>query len=118
VALTASENVQMMAELIQEFRQSYAVMRDQRKAEELRGAVPSSDCEILCGMDGFIRVSTLPRVEMVVAAMFTFTRRISPFLWWTLYIVFMQSSIYSMKHDYKHGTVKDRVQSPNIMAVP
>lgn len=69
VALTASENVQMMAELIQEFRPSYAVMRDQRKAEELRGAVPSSDCEILCGMDGFIRVSTLPRVEMVVAAM-------------------------------------------------
>ena len=47
VALTASENVQKMAELIQEFRPSYAVMRDQRKAEELRGAVPSSDCEIL-----------------------------------------------------------------------
>ena len=69
VALTASENVQKMAELIQEFRPSYAVMRDHKKAEELRGAVHFSDCEILCGMDGFIRVSTLPRVEMVVAAM-------------------------------------------------
>lgn len=68
-ALTASENVQRMAELIQEFKPSYAVMKDRQRAEELRSAVSSSPCQILWGMDGFIQVSTLPQVEVVVAAM-------------------------------------------------
>lgn len=69
VALTASENVQKMAELIREFMPSYAVMKNEEKAEELRNAISPSGCQILSGMEGFIQVSTLPQTEVVVAAM-------------------------------------------------
>lgn len=69
VALTASENVQKMAELIREFSPAYAVMKNEEKAKELKDILSSPDCQILHGMDGFIRVGTLPQVEVVVAAM-------------------------------------------------
>lgn len=71
VALTASVNVQRMAELIEEFSPSYAVMKDEERAERLRELIAHThiDCEILSGMDGFVQVSTLPQTEIVVAAM-------------------------------------------------
>ena len=69
VALTASESVEKMAELIQRFCPSYAVMKNEEKAEELRKLLPNHSCEILYGMDGFGAVSTLPNVDVVVAAM-------------------------------------------------
>ena len=69
MALTASENVQKMAELIREFAPSYAVMKNEQKAEELKSVIPPTDCQVLSGMDGFIQVSTLPQTEVVVAAM-------------------------------------------------
>lgn len=69
VALTASESVEKMAELIQRFCPSYAVMKNEEKAEELRKLLPNHSCEILYGMDGFVVVSTLPNVDVVVAAM-------------------------------------------------
>ena len=69
VALTASESVEKMAELIQRFCPSYAVMKNEEKAEELRKLLPNHSCEILYGMDGFVAVYTLPNVDVVVAAM-------------------------------------------------
>ena len=69
VALTATESVEKMAELIQRFCPSYAVMKNEEKAEELRKLLPNHSCEILYGMDGFVAVSTLPNVDVVVAAM-------------------------------------------------
>lgn len=69
VALTASESVEKMAELIQRFCPSYAVMKNEEKAEELRKLLPNHSCEMLYGMDGFVAVSTLPNVDVVVAAM-------------------------------------------------
>ena len=69
VPLTASESVEKMAELIQRFCPSYAVMKNEEKAEELRKLLPNHSCEILYGMDGFVAVSTLPNVDVVVAAM-------------------------------------------------
>lgn len=69
VALTASESVEKMAELIQRFCPFYAVMKNEEKAEELRKMLPNHSCEVLYGMDGFVTVSTLPNVDVVVAAM-------------------------------------------------
>ena len=68
-ALTASENVEKMAELIREFTPRYAVMKNEEKAGELRERLGKTDCRILSGMEGFIYVSTLTQVEVVVAAM-------------------------------------------------
>ncbi len=69
VALTASENVQKMAELVSEFAPAYVVMKNEEKAKELKTVLSGADCQILHGMDGFIQVSTLPQVQVVVAAM-------------------------------------------------
>ena len=69
VAMTASVNVQKMAELILEFSPSYAVMKNEEKAKELEVLIPQSDCTVLYGMEGFVEVSTLPQTEVVVAAM-------------------------------------------------
>lgn len=69
VAMTASVNVQKMAELILEFSPSYAVMKNEEKAKELEALISHSDCTVLYGMEGFVEVSTLPQTEVVVAAM-------------------------------------------------
>ena len=69
VAMTASVNVEKMAELILEFSPSYAVMKNEEKAKELEVLIPQSDCTVLYGMEGFVEVSTLPQTEVVVAAM-------------------------------------------------
>lgn len=69
VALTASENVKKMAELIREFSPAWVVMKNEERANELKEMFSSPDCQILYGMEGFIRVSTLPEVQVVVAAM-------------------------------------------------
>lgn len=69
VAMTASVNVEKMAELILEFSPSYAVMKNEEKAKELVALIPHSDCTVLYGMEGFVEVSTLPQTEVVVAAM-------------------------------------------------
>lgn len=69
VAMTASVNVEKMAELILEFSPSYAVMKNEEKAKELEALIPHSDCTVLYGMEGFVEVSTLPQTEVVVAAM-------------------------------------------------
>lgn len=69
VALTASESVQKMAELVRQFSPSYAVMKNEEKAEELKRELNGFSCEILYGMDGFVTVATLAQVDIVVAAM-------------------------------------------------
>lgn len=71
VALTAGNNVQEMAAQIKEFHPHYAVMKDEERAEELAQVLSKENisCEILYGMEGFVQVSTLAEVDIVVAAM-------------------------------------------------
>lgn len=68
-ALTAGGNVERMAEQIAEFHPRYAVMKDEKTAGQLRKIVKNSGCRIMGGMESFIEVSTLPEVDVVVAAM-------------------------------------------------
>lgn len=69
VALTAGNNVQEMVSQIKEFHPRYAVMKNEEKAAELKKLLSEDDCEILHGMEGSIEVSTLPELDIVVAAM-------------------------------------------------
>ena len=81
-ALTAGVNAERMKEQIVEFAPEYAVMKDEASAEKLLelfgGAVSGSrialdggqgSCEVLWGMDGFVKVSTLSQTDIVLAAM-------------------------------------------------
>lgn len=82
IALTAGGNVERMREQILEFAPSYAVMKDEKSANLLlesfgKMAVGTkiclesheSTCEVLWGMDGFLKASTLAEVDVVVASM-------------------------------------------------
>ncbi|MBO5489543.1 MAG: 1-deoxy-D-xylulose-5-phosphate reductoisomerase [Eubacterium sp.] len=70
VALTAGSNAEKMAEQILEFQPGYAVMKDHASADRVKKLIQDkSNCDILVGMDGFIQVSTISEVDIVVAAM-------------------------------------------------
>ncbi len=73
VALTAGNNVELMVKQMEEFQPSVVVMKDEEKAEQLevllRDKKVEYDGQILYGMEGFICASTLPEVDIVVAAM-------------------------------------------------
>lgn len=69
VALTAGVNVKKMAEQVKEFHPQYAVMKDEEHAEKLKHMLEETECEILYGMEGFIQVSSLEQIDIVVAAM-------------------------------------------------
>lgn len=71
VAVTGGKNVERILEQICEFSPRYAVMKDEKTAEELMMQVREKgiSCEILWGMDGFIQVSVLQEIDLVVAAM-------------------------------------------------
>ena len=70
VALTANRDVAKMVEQCQVFNPHYAVMADERAAEQLEQRLRSCGCEthVLSGVDGLITVATLPEVECVMAA--------------------------------------------------
>lgn len=69
VALVAGTNVEFMAEQIREFHPRYVVMKDVHSATRLQELVKEEACDIMYGMDGFVEVSTLAEIQMVVAAM-------------------------------------------------
>lgn len=71
IALTGGSNAERMAEQICEFSPDYVVMKDEESAQNLQMLIKGQhvSCQILWGMDGFIQVSTLPEVDVVVAAM-------------------------------------------------
>lgn len=71
VALTGGSNAERMAEQIREFNPDYVVMKDEESAQNLQMLIKGQhvSCQILWGMDGFIQVSTLPEMDVVVAAM-------------------------------------------------
>lgn len=71
IALTGGSNAERMAEQICEFSPDYVVMKDEESAQNLQMLIKGQhvSCQILRGMDGFIQVSTLPEVDVVVAAM-------------------------------------------------
>ncbi|VAX09689.1 1-deoxy-D-xylulose 5-phosphate reductoisomerase [hydrothermal vent metagenome] len=70
VALTANHNVNDLLQQCLKFRPDYAVMADessaQQLAEQLQEAAP--EIQVLAGMDGLKRVSSLPEIDYVMAA--------------------------------------------------
>lgn len=70
VALTANRQVGRMLEQCRQFRPEYAVMLDDDSAEVLRGQIRQEglDIEVLSGVEALERVSSLPQVDSVMAA--------------------------------------------------
>ena len=68
VSLAAGSNVKKLEEQIREFHPRLVAVWTEEKAKELRDAVKDLDVKVVSGMDGLIRVCTLPEAEIVVTA--------------------------------------------------
>ena len=68
VALVAGSNIDLMEQQIKEFHPKMVSIWDEKKAEELKRRINTSDVTVLSGMDGMIACATEKEVEIVVAA--------------------------------------------------
>jgi 1-deoxy-D-xylulose-5-phosphate reductoisomerase len=70
VALTANQQDELLFDQCQRFQPRFAVMLDEAAAERLRQRIAQAglEVEVLCGADALVRVSTLPEVDAVMAA--------------------------------------------------
>ncbi|OIR03197.1 1-deoxy-D-xylulose 5-phosphate reductoisomerase [mine drainage metagenome] len=70
IALTAQQQDGLLFEQCQRFQPRYAVLLDEAASERLskRIAAAGLDTEVLCGVEALERVSTLPEVDAVMAA--------------------------------------------------
>ena len=67
-AIAAGSNIRLLEEQIREFHPRLVAVWTEEKAKELRDAVKDLDVKVVSGMDGLIRVCTLPEAEIVVTA--------------------------------------------------
>lgn len=68
VGLTACENIDKLEKQIRRFKPSIVSLANERSAKELRERCGNLNIEILSGMEGLIRVSTLHEADIVVSA--------------------------------------------------
>ncbi|MBQ3781922.1 MAG: 1-deoxy-D-xylulose-5-phosphate reductoisomerase [Lachnospiraceae bacterium] len=68
VALVAGSNIDLMEQQIKEFHPKMVSIWDEKKAEELKRRINTSEVTVLSGMDGMIACATEKEVEIVVAA--------------------------------------------------
>lgn len=67
-ALAAKGNTKLLAEQAHNFNAEFVCIYDESKAEELRALMSDTDAEVLSGMEGLCKVSSLDSVDMLVNA--------------------------------------------------
>lgn len=68
IALTAGNNIKLLAEQIREFNPVLACVKTEELAGELKLLVSDVDVKIVSGMDGLIEAATMKECEIVVTA--------------------------------------------------
>lgn len=68
VALAAGSNVDKMEEQIRKYNPSYAVMYEEKAAEDLKVRVADLSVNVLSGMDGLLEIVVLPEADVVLTA--------------------------------------------------
>lgn len=68
IALAAMKSVDKIEEQVREFHPDYAVMYDEKAAEELKVRIKDTDTKVLSGMDGLTEIATLEDADIVVGA--------------------------------------------------
>ena len=70
VALSANSQVELLFEQCQQYQPEYAVMANEKAAEELETKLKSnrSSVQVLSGIEGLEKIASLPQVDYVMAA--------------------------------------------------
>ena len=68
VGLTACENIDKIEMQIRRFKPSIVSLANEKSAKELKERCGNLNIEVFSGMEGLIRVSTLPEADIIVSA--------------------------------------------------
>lgn len=68
VGLTAGENIDKIESQIRRFKPSIVSLASEKAAKELRERCMNLNVEVLSGMEGLIRISTIPEADIIVSA--------------------------------------------------
>ena len=66
--LAAGNNIALLEKQIREFAPKLAAVWSEEKARELRVRIADTDTQVVSGMDGLLKVSTLEDAEILVTA--------------------------------------------------
>ncbi|MGL4913820.1 MAG: 1-deoxy-D-xylulose-5-phosphate reductoisomerase [Romboutsia sp.] len=69
IAISANRSVDLLIKQIDEFNPKFVAVFDEESAIELKKRIPKKlDIEVLSGMDGLVKISTLEEVDVVLTA--------------------------------------------------
>lgn len=68
LGLAAGTNISLVEKQIREFKPEWVAIFDKKKADILKKKVRKLKVEIFSGIDGVIKIATMPQTEMVVSA--------------------------------------------------
>ena len=69
VALAAGRNIDLLLQQIEKFQPEAVAMLDEDLAERLKARINNPGPKVYFGEEGFVRLSTMDRVDMVISAM-------------------------------------------------
>ena len=67
-ALSANKNIELLEEQILEFKPNFVVVMDEERAIKLKKRISYENINILSGVDGLIKISTLDEIDTVVTS--------------------------------------------------
>jgi 1-deoxy-D-xylulose-5-phosphate reductoisomerase len=69
VALAAGRNIDLLLQQIEKFQPEAVALMDEDLAERLKARIDNTGPKVYFGEDGFVRLATMDRVDMVISAM-------------------------------------------------
>lgn len=68
LGISAGRNVQKLEEQVREFHPRLAAVWEEEAAKDLAVRIGDTDTEVVCGMDGLLKLAAMPETEILVTA--------------------------------------------------
>lgn len=68
LGISAGRNVQKLEEQVREFHPCLAAVWEEEAAKDLAVRIGDTDTEVVCGMDGLLKLAAMPETEILVTA--------------------------------------------------
>jgi 1-deoxy-D-xylulose-5-phosphate reductoisomerase len=68
VALTANNNVELLAEQTRKFRPDFVALTNPARAEQLKKSISGLDCKVFTGPDSLVEIADLDDIDIVITA--------------------------------------------------
>ncbi len=68
VALTANNNVELLAEQTRKFKPDFVALTNPDRAEQLKNSISDLDCKVFTGPDSLVEIANLDDIDIVITA--------------------------------------------------